>query len=272
MTYHRLTQGTDEFISDLAAKLDKTTLSKPQPFHFIDSEPALGELIDILLEQPTNPPSLYLDLEGENLSRQGTISILQILIVPRNLTYLIDIHTLSSKAFSTSGSDPARTLKTILESASVPKVFFDVRNDSDALYSHFDIRLAGVHDLQVMEFATRRMRGRFVSGLSRCIERDLAMTPASMREWQAVKEKGKKLFAPECGGSYDVFNRRPLENDVALYCVEDVKLMPMLWELYSARLSPGVGDRVVRATVERVRESQSKSCVGHGSHKAIGPW
>jgi len=32
----------------------------------------------------------------------------------------------------------------ILESPDIPKVFFDVRNDSDALYSHFDVSLAGV--------------------------------------------------------------------------------------------------------------------------------
>jgi exonuclease 3'-5' domain-containing protein 1 len=59
---------------------------------------------------------------------------------------LVDIYTLGDKAFPTIGAG-GRTLKGILESDSIPKVFFDVRNDSDALFSHFQIRLAGIHDL-----------------------------------------------------------------------------------------------------------------------------
>jgi hypothetical protein len=44
-----------------------------------------------------------------------------------------------SDAFSTAGTN-GQTLKTILESETIPKVFFDVRNDSDALYSQRDGR------------------------------------------------------------------------------------------------------------------------------------
>jgi hypothetical protein len=55
---------------------------------------------------------------------------------------------------STAGTN-GQTLKMIFESETIQKVFFDVRNDSDALYYHFGISLAGVHDIQVMEFAVR---------------------------------------------------------------------------------------------------------------------
>lgn len=47
------------------------------------------------------------------------------------------------------------SLKSILESSMTPKVFFDVRTDSDALYGQFGIRLAGIIDLQLMEVASR---------------------------------------------------------------------------------------------------------------------
>jgi exonuclease 3'-5' domain-containing protein 1 len=46
---------------------------------------------------------------------------------------LIDIHILGGKAFSTAGAS-GKTLKGILESDSIPKVFFNVRNDSDARF------------------------------------------------------------------------------------------------------------------------------------------
>lgn len=69
-------------------------------------------------------------------------------------TYLIDIYVLGARAFSTTDAS-GNSMKSVLESDSIPKVFFDVRNDSDALYHHFNISLAGVVDLQVMEYATR---------------------------------------------------------------------------------------------------------------------
>ena len=46
------------------------------------------------------------------------------------------------------------SLKAILESPKTPKVFFDVRMDSDALYALFGVKLAGIIDLQLMEVAS----------------------------------------------------------------------------------------------------------------------
>lgn len=42
------------------------------------------------------------------------------------------------------------TLKDILESPRIKNLLWDVRMDSDALYAHFGIKLAGVWDLQLM--------------------------------------------------------------------------------------------------------------------------
>ncbi|MCJ1239609.1 hypothetical protein MMC14_007607 [Varicellaria rhodocarpa] len=109
----------------------------------IDTPTAITNLLTVLANLPTNPPSLYLDLEGINLSRHGSISIIELFVFPLNHVYLVDVHVLGEKAFSTLGSD-SRTLKVILESTDILKVFFDVRNDFDALYSLFDIKLAGV--------------------------------------------------------------------------------------------------------------------------------
>lgn len=74
------------------------------------------------------------------------------------------------------------------------------------------------------------------------------MTASEKRKWIEGKGKCKCLFAPELGGSYEVFNKRPLPEEIALYCTQDVKLMPKLWKLYFDRLSPAWAKRVEIAT------------------------
>ena len=51
-------------------------------------------MINVLETVPTVPPSLYIDLEGDNLSRYGSISILQLYVSPYNRTYISDVYIL----------------------------------------------------------------------------------------------------------------------------------------------------------------------------------
>jgi exonuclease 3'-5' domain-containing protein 1 len=126
-----------------------------------------------------------------------------------------------------------------------------------------------------MEYATRSFQKKFVNGLAKCIDRDLNLSYNQKAECQQVKEKGLKLFAQEKGESYQVFNERPLSNDIGLYCVQDVQWLPTLYQTYLQKLS-GLGQKmsakVAQAALDRVKESQSPSYVGHGQHKARGPW
>ena len=263
--------AVEDEISAITKGLAQTSLAKA--YELIDNVDDIITVIENLMSQQQQPPSLYFDLEGVNLSRQGSISILQIYVAPQKRTYLVDICKLGSDAFDTI-DEHGRTLRFILESPSIAKVFFDVRNDSDALFSHFKISLAGIVDLQVMEYATRAFKKQFVNGLAKCIERDLNLSYTEHTECQRVKEAGLKLFAPERGGSYEVFNKRPLSTEIGLYCVQDVKWLPALYETYQQKLrrSPIMVARVAQATLARVKESQSPSYNGHGKHKALGPW
>ncbi|KAK0752942.1 ribonuclease H-like domain-containing protein, partial [Schizothecium vesticola] len=223
-------------------------------------------------------PHLYLDLEGINLSRHGTISLLTLYVPPLRHAYLIDVHTLGALAFSTPCSLTGTTLGTLLASPTPTKVLFDLRNDSDALFARYGVRLRGVEDVQLMENAGRptAAQRRTVNGLERCIEKDLGgpgrLTAAEQRAWREVKEAGKRLFAPERGGRYEVFEERPVRAEVERYCVNDVVLLPMLRELYLGRLSAQWKARVAEETEKRVRESQSAGYKPHGREKALGPW
>ncbi|KAL1593138.1 hypothetical protein SLS60_010745 [Paraconiothyrium brasiliense] len=238
----------------------------------IDTQADVGSLADSLLDLPTNPPSLYVDIEGVNLSRHGTVSILQIYVLPTDRTYLVDIYTLKGAAFTTGGSR-GQSLKQIFESVGIPKAFFDIRNDSDALYSHFGINVAGIVDIQLMELATRTGSKRCINGLARCMERgEASMSYTEKARWAENKEAGRKLFAPERGGSYEVFNVRPMPENIKQYCMQDVKYLPRLWQRYDAKLTPLWRGKVERATLDRINLSQSATYNGQGRHMALGPW
>ncbi|KAK2590966.1 hypothetical protein QQS21_011345 [Conoideocrella luteorostrata] len=240
------------------------------PPKVIDSQADMSELVDTLQGLPIEPPSLYIDLEGINLSRQGTIAILQVFVRPSGQTYLIDVKELQDKSFSTRG-EKGLTFKDILESESIPKVFFDVRNDSDALYSHFKIHLGGIQDLQLMELATRTFSRRCVNGLSKCIERDAPFSYTERNAWMQSKERGLRLFAPERGGSYEVFTQRPLPDDIIYYCANDVQVLPRLWTQYNKKLTSVWKEKVWDASRDRVKLSQSPTFDGKGRHMALGP-
>ena len=240
----------------------------------VSTAEAIADMLITLTALPTSPPSLFLDLEGIKLSREGSISIMQIFAEPNNHVYLVDIHTLGAAAFTTPATAGGTTLRTLLEDSTIPKVFFDVRNDSDALFSHYQIGFRGVQDVQLMENASRGPMSskKFLNGLKKCIEWDAPISNEEKQVWRAIKDRGEALYHPKNGGSYTVFNARPLAPDITAYCVNDVKLLPKLRSLYWNRLGVQWKEKVRVKTTARVLDSQSSAYQPQGKHKALGPW
>ncbi|KAI9771038.1 MAG: hypothetical protein M1839_002974 [Geoglossum umbratile] len=253
-----------------------STISAQPDIIVVDSTTTLRSLLDNTVGLATNPPSLYLDLEGVNLGRHGSISIISLYISPVKKTFLIDVHRLGETTFSTTNGS-ATSLKTILESPTIPKVFFDVRNDSDALFSHFQISVDGIKDLQLMELASREGSRDFVAGLAKCIEKDCPISTAAKAEWQRTKEGAGRLYDPKRGGRYEIFNERPMRPEIMQYCARDVALLPGLYNVYNAKLR--LSDRgafwqvqVREATRDRIKLSQSPGYDGQSKSKVHGPW
>ena len=245
-------------------------MSDLQDAVFIDTTEKLQKLLSKLVNLDARVPELFIDLEGDNISCGGPLSILQLLFFRVRCVYLIDLHVLGNDAFSTTASS-GTTLKSILESPDVAKALFDVRADSNALFIQYDIKLAGVHDIQLMEIATQQGWTKCVNGLARCIQGDAKLTPSQLRRWTSSKEEGKKLFDTKFGGSYSVFNERPLSEAVRAYCVQDVLLLPTLWLKYSQKLDSAWLQRVEGETGKRLENSQKKAPIGNGRHMALGP-
>ena len=237
----------------------------------VDSQPSVAALVDALQNLPINPPSLYLDLEGIKLSRNGLISIMQIFVQPTDQVYLLDILILRETAFNTPGQS-GTDLRAILQSESVPKVFFDVRNDADALFAHFGVSMEGVVDVQLMEVASRRHSKRFLAGLGKCIEKDAQLKGEAIKQWKATKDKGLSLFAPERGGSYEIFKNRPLQEDIIAYCAQDVIYLPLLWDIYSKSMDGAWAAKAKEETRARLKKSEDASYDPHSKDKALSPW
>lgn len=237
---------------------------------FVETTDTISAMVGAIDTAAASVPSLYLDLEGANLCREGTISLLQLYHLPSGITYIVDIFTLQHAVFTTP-SAAGKTLKGILEDSDIIKVFFDVRNDSDALFAHFGISLQGIHDLQLMEVASRSFDRRHVNGLAKCISRDLNLSYVDSSKWISVKDAGARLFAPEKGGRYEVFNERPLPEPLMQYCAQDVTYLERLWRRYDGKLNDSWRERVRDESRRRVAESQSSHYIPHGMHKAIAP-
>ncbi|KAF4773343.1 3'-5' exonuclease [Colletotrichum scovillei] len=254
-----------------ASSSDSNSLT-PLAYDLVNTPKGISTLIDYVSGLPNDTvPLHYVDLEGDNLSRHGIISILQLYVAPKQHTYLLDIHALGDKAFLTPGERSGKTIKGFLEDPNTKKVFFDVRNDSDALFHHFRINLDGIQDLQLMEFASRHNKAGFLSGLSKCIERNAPMTPEEIFAWRAVKVLGHNLFNPQSGGSYAVFNQRPLSTDILRYCIQDVQYLPRLWAVYDQRLGKDWKHAVEKETKNRILQSHASDYNGQGRHMTEPP-
>lgn len=240
-------------------------------YTLIDTVDALSALIPSFCGLPSSPPSLYLDLEGQNLGKDGTVSLIQIYVLPLKHTYLIDVQVLGNAAFTTTSTAPVSTpsLKAILESPSIPKCLFDVRADSNALFFLHGVSMQGIHDIQLMELARRP--GLYVNGLAKCIESDAGLNWSAKQAFKRTKEEGSKLFMPTKGGSWAILCERPIKTQIIEYCVHDVKHLPTLWRLYKTTDNHSQR-RIESATLDRIALSKDPKFDRNGRNMALGPW
>ena len=238
----------------------------------LDTTDAIADAMDVLHSLPIRPPSLYLDMQGANMSQHGSVSVMQIFSLPHKHTFLIDVAALGEKAFSTAGKCGIN-LRMILESEIDPKVFFDVRNDSNVLWHKFQIRLHGVQDLQLMELATRPRNydKQFVWGLLKCMEKSRAILGDEKVQRIDMKKIGRHLFVPDRGGTFDYFNERPLLPIVIAYCTNEVEILPRLWKHYHDHMDPVLENQVLLESREREEPSRSAVFTETGPHMACAP-
>jgi len=199
----------------------------------VDDEPSLEEAIFELREKVKRNALLAVDCEGVSLSRKGALTIITVATEER--VYIFDVLKLGRTVFRNG-------LGEILEDKSRDKLMFDCREDSDALWHQFQVKLSGVLDLQLLEVMYRRENtatgsSRFstkykrrsqrtvqvesIYGFRRCIE-----LYAHDKAFIKMKDKGKELMKR----NKEVWRKRPLSDELIQYCIVDTVAMFRLYD------------------------------------------
>ena len=201
-------------------------------YRLVDDEAGIKDAISELKGKIEQNTLLAVDCEGVSLSRKGALTV--ITVATEEKAFIFDVLKLGQNVF-TAG------LGEILEDKTREKLMFDCRQDSDALWHQFNVKLTGVLDLQLLEvmyrretdpkaatstgqFSTRNKRQRSqrrsqktdeverIYGFRRCIE--LYVKDEDLIK---IKEKGKKLVQDD----EEVWKKRPLSDELIQYCSVD---------------------------------------------------
>lgn len=217
-------------------------MSPPIQPIIVSTETGLKEAISKLNKADT----LYMDCEGDNLSRHGKLYTIQLYDGnPERLVYIIDMRSLpealslqveSEHDGASAGEVSACsvTLKDLIEHKRV--VMFDPRSDVDALYHHYNVMPRYMVCLQLVEIAYRRRVDKrnkiweppYVSGLTKAITQYCrsSVTPEEKRIKARISDQLKNgLFKYE---DFILSSSSPTDQDTVIYSCVDVLCLPEL--------------------------------------------
>lgn len=190
-----------------------------------------SELREFLASVPPHC-TLYLDLEREDTRREGSISLITILVHPLHEVHIIDVLSLGYRAFTTT-CETGADLASLLGDAGVTKCVWDVSNTAHALWADYEISIAGAMDIQLLENASRRAGHdkAFLCERDRAIRYDL-----QHHHHHHHHNHGGSKWMPLPGGPRDSA-ARPLQSDTLLDCTRGVLHLQALRDVYMRRIS-----------------------------------
>lgn len=203
----------DAHSADANAEPDDEALASTfRDAEIVDTPNRCQAVCDALFAEDT----LALDIEGVALSRFGEICIVQV-ATRSGQVFLFDVTVLGKEVFNDS-------LQRVLEAEAIRKLLWDCRSDADALKHVHGVSLKNILDIQIL-YAKKFATGPDGRAHSLCrYEHALQAVVSSADQTRAaeIKKRGKAMFAPEAGGTYEVWKRRPLPHILRAYCALDV--------------------------------------------------
>jgi exonuclease 3'-5' domain-containing protein 1 len=136
----------------------------------------------------------------------------------------------------------------------------------DALFSHYQVRLAGVTDIQLLENASRADDKTYLHGLDKSIREDLKLGFMDRERWIKTKKEVQALMPN------DIFSRRPLDYKTKQDCINDVEYLPALRDVYSKRINREWKQNAMDQSARRVVEAFSPAYEPQSEAKKFGPW
>lgn len=204
-----------------------------------------------------------IDFEGEELCREGELCLVQI-AKRGGPVILLDIVVMGQPAF-----DEGR-LKELLECPHVRKIGFDGRADADALFHLHGCEINNFYDVQVAFGVWKDNKDKrwdpYVKGLKRAFSSSKRISEETKTAMTALQDEGRKLFAPELGGSYDAWRRRPMDPRLMRYAAADVQFLHIMKDEWGGAISDA--DMAFIAG-ERIREAIHGDFASKGKSKAL---
>lgn len=186
---------------------------------------------------------IALDVEGVNLGKSGTISLIQVATKDNNY-FIFDILQSECDMFQCG-------LKELLTREDVKKLMFDCRKDSESLKFLHHIDLNGVIDIQLLEIMTRtelpgsseardRLKGFLhrgnVDGSPQLYQRVLRLSSldSCMDKYNLGDVQLKKHIRECFRNDVSFWMKRPLPPAALQYAVQDVSLLFQLAQLMAS--------------------------------------
>lgn len=144
----------------------------------------------------------------------------------------------------------------------------------DALYHMFGIFPVSMLDCQIVLMnSPRRRQHNFVMGLRKAMDLTRTVSEAEKMRFARIKDAGKRLFAPELGGSYDVWEKRPIAPALLNYMSTDIVVL-LPWFEEQLRESRMMLPTLMKKTEDRARKNGRCSCscdwTRHGYPRFLG--
>ena len=181
----------------------------------------INNLEELYRIQKNNFKKISVDLEGENLCRNGKIIFIQIFAIELDVVYIIECNYFKK-------SDIKEVLGPIFNDENIKKYMFDCRCDVDALYHQYGIELKGVIDVQLYEVGYRIFFGqnnKYYHGLAKIL-RDYKQK-LGLREYHLdIKEKISNRFR-EKNFQLDIH-----DNEVLEYLLIDILYLEKLYFIF----------------------------------------
>ena len=221
----------------------------------IDTHEKLKAFLPTLLKLKASTrtaPELTLDSEGWNLGMYGTLTVLQMRIRNLNHTYIFDVLALEGKKMFEMEGDEGQSLKKTLESKEHIQLWWDIRQDTEALFHHYDILIGSRIDVQLMKLATRHSpQHEWLWGLASAVrdEGSAWIDPYELESWVWKKKQAKYFFR---GSDYQCFNERPLSFTALEYAAGDADVIERLYDSYLPRMTEERWELVVVETDNRL--------------------
>ena len=223
-----------------SAKSPDKAPPKPTTTHIlVNTYPLVRAMIDKI--KRSQPQALYIDAEGIDLSKTGELTTLQVFLETERdpIAYIMDVYALKKigprSPFHIAGRRwRTTTLQSILEDPTIPKLLWDCRMDSEALFHQFGVALTSVIDIQLMEVVRRNSSRNHLGAYVRAVQEDIRIDAKEAYEMLCVKNTVQRSFIPSKGGDWNVLKKRPMSEKLIEYCIADIKYMPLLFRKYAA--------------------------------------